>query len=1248
MGRDFYKIKTVAIRGQAGMMAASPEFINRYSRDIMIRDGNFVAVWDPDQGLWSLDEFKIVDLIDSDVMTYVEDAAKRNQPLLPRLCSNDDDGVWRKYRQWVKNMANTDHLLDRKPIFADTPIRQEDYASFRLPYTLSDEVPANWFKLVDTLYGPEDRRKIEWCIGAILTGDSRKIDKFIVFYGAPGTGKSTILNIMQKLFGKYAAAFDSEVLGRNSSNFALSAFSKDPLVAIEHDGDLSRIETNTRLNSIISHETQLVDEKFKQPRELKITTMLVMASNNPVQITSSNSGIARRLVDVFPTGEKRLSIDEYRKTMAGVDEELGEIANHCISVYRSLGPDYYKDYESPVMRSETNVIYDFVSEMYDDFSSREFVTLGAAYMDYKRYAEASGLLRVMRRQVFGRELKYYFREFHERKRVNGAQLRSVFIGFRTERFERGELVAKQVDESSWLDLKPMAHTPFDDIFADRPAQYTSERGTPQRPWDSVTTTLKDIDVSRQHYVRLPEEYVVIDFDLKGDNGEKDLARNLWAASSWTPTFAEVSKSGGGLHLVYRYTGTGDTAAEYSPGIEIKRFRGKASLRRRLSLANDLPIADYTDQLPGKAPKMINEKHIKNESHLRSLIAKALRKEVHSATAPNVDFIKQVLDDAYSSGITYDVTDARNAVTSFAAKSTNQAERCLKVVQTMHFMSEDKMEVQEDGDGPIAFFDVEVFPNLFIICYKYPGKETRRLVNPSAKDVEKLMRLRLIGFNNRKYDNHILYAAMRGYSNEELFELSQRIVNNQKNGTSREAYSVSYTDIYDFSTKKQSLKKWEIELGIHHQELGLPWDKPVPEELWDTVADYCANDVVATEVVFNHLADDWGARQILASLSGLSVNDTTNQHTCALVFGPDRRPDKSKFVYTDLSEMFPGYTFDKFKGSVYRGEDPGEGGYVYSEPGYYENVALLDIASMHPTSIEQLNLFGPYTKTYSELKQARIAIKHKDMEALGKLFNGKLLAIAEQYNLDNLGKALKLPINSMYGLTSARFDNPALDPRNIDNIVAKRGALFMIDLKHYVQDELGLVVAHIKTDSIKIPNATPDDIQKVMDFGAKYGYTFEHEATYAKMVLVNKAVYIARYAFPHEGEWCATGKQFQEPYVFKKLFTKEPIEFEDYVQTKQVQTAMYLRFPDGEQHFVGKVGAFVPIKPEKGGGDLLRENKDGVVKDAVVGTKGYRWKEAEVVKFLHQEQDVDTSYSESLADEAREAIEQFTNFDEFVN
>lgn len=1239
---DFYTIETAPIRGQMGFMAAAPIFRNMKSQDIMIRDGSFVAIWNPKTELWSKSEFDVIDIIDNDVRNYVEKSDIQN--IIPKLCQRDDDGVWKKYRLWTKNMVDTDHPLDRLPVFANTPIRREDHVSYRLPYSPESGTPVNWEKLVDTLYDPSERQKIEWIIGAILTGDSRKIDKFLVFYGDPGSGKSTILNVMQKLFCEYSIAFDSEALGQRNNAFALESFVDDPLVAIDHDGDLSRIETNTRLNSIISNEVQLINEKFKKPRSLRITTTLVMASNNPVKITDANSGIPRRLLDVYPSG-RRLPVSEYRETVRAIDQELGFIAQRCIDVYRSLGPEYYLNYRSMTMISETNPVYNFVSEVYEDMGPDDKITLAKAYSDYKDYVEETGIQYQMPRYRFKTELCRYFREYHERIQIDGVRYCSLFIGFRQDKFRsyEGDPEPQKVD--NWLDLQPGITSIFDEHFAGCKAQYSSKKGVPEKAWMYVDTTLADIAPIDEHYVLLPEEYICIDFDLKGADGEKDLSANLHAASAWPPTYAETSKSGGGLHLIYRYPVDKDTTAEYSPGIEIKRFRGKASLRRRLSLHNGRAIADYPGELPTKAPKMINKKHVADENHLRSLIAKALRKEIHANTAPNVDFIKSILDEAYESGITYDVTDSRNAVTAFAMSSTNQSERCLKMVQKMHFMSEDKAEIAEEGDGRIAFYDVEVFPNLFVICYKVTDRPgVRFLVNPDAAVVRSLFDLRLIGFNNRKYDNHIMYAASLGYSNEELFEVSQRIINNEKNATFREAYNLSYTDIYDFSTKKQSLKKWEIELGIKHQESEFPWDQPVPEGNWDDVVEYCKNDVEATEMVFNHLASDWGARKILAELSGLTVNDTTNQHTCALVFGKDRRPDKSKFVYTDLSTIFPGYTFDKFKGSSYRGEDPGEGGYVYAEPGYYENVALLDVASMHPTSIEKLNLFGPYTERYSELKQARVAIKHKDMDALSKLFDGRLVEIAKNYDLDELGKALKIPINSMYGLTSAKFDNPALDPRNIDNIVAKRGALFMIDLKHYVQEELGLTVAHIKTDSIKIPNATPDDIQKVMDFGKRYGYDFEHEATYAKMVLVNKAVYIAKYAFPHEGEWTATGKQFQEPYVFKKLFTKEPIVFEDFIQTKQVKTAMHLQFPDGARHFVGKVGAFVPIKPDKGGGELLRENNEGEVKDAVVGTKGYHWKEASIVRYLKQEQDVDTSYAEMLADEARAQIEQYVDLE----
>ena len=380
------------------------------------------------------------------------------------------------------------------------------------------------------------------------------------------------------------------------------------------------------------------------------------------------------------------------------------------------------------------------------------------------------------------------------------------------------------------------------------------------------------------------------------------------------------------------------------------------------------------------------------------------------------------------------------------------------------------------------------------------------------------------------------------------------------------------------------------MGIHHQELGLPWNEPVPEDMWVKVAEYCDNDVIATEAVFNDRKADFTTRQILADVAGMSVNDTTNSLTTRIIFGNNRKP-QNFFNYRNLSEVsetfskidsdgtvsilphFPGYKFENGK-STYKGEEVGEGGYVYAEPGMYGNVALLDIASMHPSTIVAENLFGDkYTARFKELLDARIAIKHKEFDKARKMLGGALNKyLVDENSAADLAQALKIALNSVYGLTSASFDNPFKDPRNKDNIVAKRGALFMINLKYEVQKR-GFVVAHIKTDSIKIPDATPEIIQFVYDYGKQYGYTFEHEATYDRMCLVNNAVYIAKYKDSDEcknlydyvpsknlknaKKWTATGAQFAVPYVFKKLFSGDEIIFKDLCETKSVNSHLYL-------------------------------------------------------------------------------------------
>ena len=1390
---DFLMISTR--RDKHGVTEIYPKFIVRNpSEDLMIRGGDYYAVWVEDKNLWCTSEQDLINLVDRELDKFANEHRNDFEGGYRILHMWDGDtgmiDKWHKYCQ--KQMRDSFHELDEKLIFSNTPVKKEDYASKKLPYPLENGNTDAWDQMIGTLYAPEERHKIEWAIGSIVNGDSRKLQKFLVFHGDRGTGKSTVIDVIEQLFQGYTSAFDAKALGQAGNRFALEAFKSNPLVAIQHDGDLSHIEDNSRLNSLVSHEKMTVEQKFKGLYDAAFKCFLIMGTNRPVKITDAKSGLLRRLIDVTPTGNK-IPKAEYNRLKRQIGYELGAIANKCLKIYED-DPGHYDDYIPLNMLGATNDFYNFVIDSWPVFKGDDMTTLKAAWAMYKNYCEDAKVNYPFSQRAFKEELKNYFREYTERDiSEDGTRIRNVYKGFRTEKFEVPKEEEKKPEKkvSGWIELKEQA-SKLDILLQDCQAQYATDEDKPSMRWANVQTTLKDLDTKQTHYVRPPEEHIVIDFDIPDENGEKSLERNLAEANKWPSTYAEVSKSGKGLHLHYIYRGdVKELSRMAGDHIEVKIFTGNSSLRRRLSLCNLLTVSILTSGLPKKeVKKTVNFDTVQSEKGLRTLIQRNLNKEIHSGTKPSIDFIYKILDDAYHSDLSYDVSDMQNAVVNFAARSTHQAEYCLKLVSRMKFVSEDQIRsaLQNDAGHPRVFYDVEVFPNLFLVNWKLEGEgqPVMRMINPKPAEIEELMRYRLIGFNCRRYDNHILYARMMGYSNRQLYDLSQRIILGRKGDKGAffgEAYNVSYTDVYDFASagNKKSLKKLEIEMGIHHQELGLPWDKDVPEELWPKVAEYCDNDVIATEAAFNYLSADWTARQILADLAGMTVNDTTNSLTTRIIFDQVRKP-QNEFQYRNLAEpvkeltdevlkflkdakpemmnklhgededsllpYFPGYYYGpkldpnqdpdlsegekmvikalKSQGyvSMYHGEEVGEGGYVYAEPGMYRDVALLDVASMHPSSIIAECLFGPkFTKRFKEIVDGRVSIKHKAWDEVNHILDGKLAPYIKkvqdgQMTSKQLANALKTAINSVYGLTSAAFENAFRDPRNRDNIVAKRGALFMVDLKREVQSR-GFTVAHIKTDSIKIPNATPEIIDVVMKMGARYGYSFEHEATYDRMCLVNDAVYIARYDIPercmakygyvpgdvkdHPGQWTATGKQFQVPYVFKYLFSKEPIEFADECETFSVSGALYLDMnenlpnvtewekeldrvrkdaglsPDdlvdflatgtvnGEElgtvgfriqelnnkiaeghsyRFVGRVGEFTPVKDGTGGGLLLREA--GGRYSAATNSKGYRWMESEMVRELNRFEDVDTRFYEEQVNEAIDTINKYGDFEWFVS
>ena len=948
---DFLQISTRS--GKRGVIEIYPKFIVRKSNDLMIRGGDFYAVWLDKKGEWSTDEDDALELMDSyldEEFERLKNSLKDDKIKVLHLRDSENRMIASWHRYCREDMRDHFTELDGKIIFSNDKVSKRDYASKRLPYPLQEGTIDAYDRLMSVLYSPAEREKIEWAIGAIVTGESKKIQKFLVLYGSAGTGKSTVLNIIQQLFEGYYSTFDAKALGSSSNSFALEAFKNNPLVAIQHDGDLSRIEDNTRINSLSSHELMTVNEKFKTAYTMRFRSFMFMGTNKPVRITDAKSGLLRRLIDVTPTGNK-VPAREYKDLVNKIKFELGAIAWHCREVYLA-DPGRYDDYVPVNMLGASNDFYNFVQDSYFTFEKEDGVALKVAWEMYNAYCESAKVPYPFPQRQFKEELKNYFKTFEERRTLSdGTRIRSYYEGFKKNIFEYSADDKPESKKKSWLEFKEQKSL-LDEVLAECPAQYAKEDGTPEKRWNSVKTTLKDIDTSKLHYVGgLPENHIVMDFDLKDENGEKSLERNLEEASKWPETYGELSKSGAGIHLHYIYDGDPTKLDPiFAEGIEVKVPKGNSALRRKLTLCTNNKIAHLSSGLPLKeeVKKIVSAKKLSSEKSLRRQIERNIRKEVMGYTKPSIEFIKKILDDAYNDGLQYDVSDMEDPLIEFAMGSSNNAIYCLNVVHQMKLKSEPIMPepVENPRDDGIIFFDCEVFPNLFLINWKKEGSENRvvRMINPTPDEVQILTENKLVGFNCRRYDNHILYARILGENNEQLYKRSQALIAGDRSAFFGDAYNLSYTDIYDFSSKKQSLKKFEIELMkehdermskihsllkqgktladiskeikvdekliekwlddeeknvnvIQHKELGLPWDQPVPEEKWVEVAEYCDADVIATEAVWNARQEDWKARQILADLAGGSVNDTTNTLTTKLVFGNERKP---KLVYTDLA------------------------------------------------------------------------------------------------------------------------------------------------------------------------------------------------------------------------------------------------------------------------------------------------------------------------------------------------------------
>ena len=539
---DYVKIESV-LATRPVRVRVYPEFQVADSNELLIRGGKFYAVWDENRHIWSRETRTVQKLIDDAINLKVKsdqtDERFLGKKIVPEYIRNYSTGHWTKFLSYAASLPDSNHRLDENLTFLSDKTELKDYVSKRLNYDLYDGDVSAYEEMMSTLYAPEERAKIEWAIGSILCGDSKKIQKFLVFHGPMGTGKSTVMNLIEKLFGGYGkdgycAKINAKALVGNNVGFALEPFAKNPLVGIDQDSNLSRIEDNTILNQIVIHDTIQINLY-----ETSARCFLFMGTNEPVKITNSKSGVIRRLIDVEPTGKLITPESRYDNLVERMNQELGAIAKHCLDVYKSMGRTYYSKYVPKRMMLRTDPFFNFMFDMYDKFSlmdsdSEQFISADFIWRNYKEWCEESGIDSTMKRFQVIDEAKNYFQNFDERFHKGELNLRNIYTGFKKFKFTQADLQKESAKDKAaeatlptegpgisypdWLEMKQQ-HSILDDVLADCKAQY-AKNGTdkPKLFWKDVTTTLKDLDTSKLHYVQTQKLLINIDLDKKDETG----------------------------------------------------------------------------------------------------------------------------------------------------------------------------------------------------------------------------------------------------------------------------------------------------------------------------------------------------------------------------------------------------------------------------------------------------------------------------------------------------------------------------------------------------------------------------------------------------------------------------------------------------------------------------------------------------------------------------------------------------------
>jgi P4 family phage/plasmid primase-like protien len=183
----------------------------------------------------------------------------------------------------------------------------------------------------------KDRIATVYEVMAAALAPGLPLDNFVILHGPPGTGKSTLLKVMERLVGKENAV--SEGLHRlaNDNHAMTGLYGAKANLAGDMDGN--EVKRTRLILQLSGGDTVTANPKGETPFQFQPQAEMVFSTNELPKFTGNLDAIARRLVTIeVPTKIPKHEYEPMHEVLARLtsDDELSGVLNRAVEAYQRL------------------------------------------------------------------------------------------------------------------------------------------------------------------------------------------------------------------------------------------------------------------------------------------------------------------------------------------------------------------------------------------------------------------------------------------------------------------------------------------------------------------------------------------------------------------------------------------------------------------------------------------------------------------------------------------------------------------------------------------------------------------------------------------------------------------------------------------------------------------------------------------------------------------------------------------------